>query len=78
MRNYKKESNHSMNEGFSNKNTVNVLNPDGQFLVLKGKEWMNPNQPDYNKNHKVSVKSIIQINKEAVQKKKAEKAIEGK
>ena len=47
-------------------------------MVLKGKEWLNPNQPDYNKNHKVSVKSIIQINKEAVQKKKAEKALEGK
>jgi hypothetical protein len=70
MKNFKKESSHAIGEGQSNRNTINVLNPNNEPMVLRGHEWINPTLPDYNDKHKAHVKSVIQINKEAVIKKK--------
>lgn len=67
-----------MNEGQSNKNNINVLNPDEAPFVLKGRDWVNPNEPDYAVKNKTQIKTAIQVNKEAVTKKKQNKVVEGK
>lgn len=66
MRNFKKVSTHSLTEGHSNKQTVNVLNPDLTELKLRGRDWVDPKENHYTLKNKTFVKSIVQTNKEAV------------
>jgi hypothetical protein len=49
MKNYKKPATHSILEGESNKNQINVMNPSSFPYKLKGKAWVNPNNPDFPK-----------------------------
>ena len=62
----------------SNVNTFNCLNPDNTSLVLKGNEWVNPNQPNFKQENKQIVKSIVQVNRERVKQMKIDKQVEGK
>jgi hypothetical protein len=36
------------------------MNPDEMKLVLKGREWVNPNMPNYNDQYKDKVHTIVQ------------------
>ena len=49
MKNYKKQASHARDEGESNKNQINVLNPNEFPYKLSGKHWVNPNNPDFRK-----------------------------
>jgi hypothetical protein len=49
MKNYKKQASHARDEGESNKNQINVLNPNEFPYKLSGKNWVNPNNPDFRK-----------------------------
>jgi uncharacterized protein YecE (DUF72 family) len=64
--------------GKSNINTVDVLNPDRIAVELRGKEWVNPKEANFEVKNKQRVKTIVQKNKEAVKIKKLVKEIEGK
>jgi hypothetical protein len=63
---------------FSNREQMNVMNPYGRTLALKGKDWHDPTQIDYPRVNKQVVKSIIQINKESAKIKKEFEEVEGK
>ena len=79
MKNFKKSEHHvGYRTGISNLTTYNCLNPDGTSLVMNNKEWVNPNQPDYQIENKQVVKSIVQMNRERVRQMKVEQAVEGK
>ena len=78
MKNYKKPSRNQIGEGQSNINQIDVLNPDGLSLVLKGRDWVNPMEPNYDNINKGKVKTIIQANKELTCKQKEEQAVIGK
>lgn len=83
MKNFKKPPRNAIGEGKANISQINVLNPDEITLVMRGKEWVNPFQPNYNEDHKQTViPSIIRQNKEEAER-EAERAkevqkIEGK
>lgn len=64
MKNFKKPSRNLIGEGKANQNQINVLNPDEIKLVMRGKEWVNPNTPNYNDAYKVKVQTIMQQNKD--------------
>ena len=66
MKNIKRESRIGLRTGMANQNTFNCLNPDNVDLVMKGNEWVNPNQPNFKQENKQVVKSIVQMNKERV------------
>ena len=66
MKNFKKEERVGLRTGMANVNTFNCLNPDNTSLVMRGSEWVNPNQPDFKKENKQCVKSIVQMNRERV------------
>ena len=55
MKNFKKPSRNLIGEGKANQNQINVLNPDETQLVMRGKEWVNPNTPNYNDVYKEKV-----------------------
>jgi hypothetical protein len=78
MRNFKQPSNHALGEGLSNKCTINVLNPDDFPYKLKGKDWVNPNQPDFPAGNKTQIKTIMSKNKEAVKQKTEQQLSERK
>ena len=79
MKNFKKSEHHvGYRTGISNLTTYNCMNPDGTSLVMSNKEWVNPNQPDYQTENKHVVKSIVQMNRERVKQMKVEQAVEGK
>lgn len=59
MKNIKMEKDFSRATGLSNMNTYNFVNPENANLVLKNKEWVNPNMPDHQKENKRKVKTII-------------------
>ena len=61
MDNTKKPLDFTRKTAHANKSTFNCLNPDNTYLVMKGKEWVNPLQPtDFRKENKQMVKSIVQ------------------
>ena len=78
MNNTKKERDFSKATGISNMHTYNFTNPDNTSLVLKNGEWVNPCVPNYEKENKQVIKSIIQTNKEAVRTKEQVKEEQGK
>lgn len=47
MKNYKKPATHSIGEGEANKNQINVMNPNEFPYKLRGKNWVNPNNPNF-------------------------------
>jgi len=47
MKNFRKDERVGLRTGKANLNTFNCLNPDNTTLVMKGAEWVNPNQPDF-------------------------------
>ena len=55
-----------------------MLNPDRIAVELRGKEWVNPKEANFEVKNKQRVKTIVQKNKEAVKVKKLVKEIEGK
>lgn len=63
MKNYKKPATHSILEGESNKNQINVMNPSSFPYKLKGKAWVNPNNPDFPKKNTQSIKTTVTQNK---------------
>jgi hypothetical protein len=71
MKNFKKPSDNKFGAGQSNINTIDVLNPDRANLVMKGKDWVNPCEMNFEAKNKVKVKTIMQKNKEAVKQAKA-------
>ena len=77
MNNTKKERDFSKATGISNMHTYNFTNPDNTSLVLKNGEWVNPCVPNYEKENKQVIKSIIQTNKEAVRTKEQVKEEKG-
>ena len=66
MKNFKKEQRVGLRTGMSNIQTFNCLNPDNTDLVMRGSEWVNPNQPNFKQENKQVVKTIVQMNKERV------------
>jgi hypothetical protein len=64
MRNYKKPTRNLIGEGKANQSQINVLNPDETKLVMRGKEWVNPNTPNYNDASKKEIHTIMQQNKD--------------
>lgn len=79
MKNFKKPSANKLGEGQGNVNSINVMNPDGQSRVLIDKDrcWVNPNCANFASTNKKVVKTIIQVNKENLQKIKKEQINEG-
>ena len=47
MKNFKKEERVGLRTGMANRSTYDFCNPDHTPLVMKGSEWVNPNQPDF-------------------------------
>ena len=66
MKNFKKEERVGLRTGMANLSTYDCLNPDGTTLIMKQKEWVNPNLPDFKQENKQVVKSIVQMNRERV------------
>ena len=66
MKNFKKEERVGLRTGMANRQTYDCLNPDQTPLVMKGHEWVNPNEPDFKQENKKVVKSIVQVNRERV------------
>jgi len=71
MKNYKKQSTHARDEGESNKNQINVLNPNEFPYKLSGKNWVNPNNPDFRKKNNEQIKVTVTTNKQTKQQKEA-------
>ena len=59
MKNHKKEERVGLRTGMANISTFNCLNPDNTSLVMRGTEWVNPDQPDFKQENKKTVKSIV-------------------
>jgi len=59
MKNFKKEERVGLRTGIANRTTFDCLNPDQTPLVMKGNEWVNPNQPDFKQENRHVVKSIV-------------------
>ena len=53
MDNTKKPIDFTKKTGHANKSTFNCLNPSDTYLVMKGKDWVNPKDPtDFRKDNK--------------------------
>jgi hypothetical protein len=59
MKNFKKPSRYLIGEGKSNQNQINVMNPDETKLVMRGKEWVNPNTPNYDEANREKVQTLM-------------------
>jgi hypothetical protein len=75
MKNYKKPSTHSIGEGESNKNSINVLNPKEFPYKMRGKNWVNPNNPDFPKKNTTQIKTTVTQNKETTLKQKEDRKV---
>jgi hypothetical protein len=78
MKNFKKPETHSRTEGASNKNQINVLNPDDLKVKLQGKNWVNPREPNIPDRNLNQIKTIQTQNKEAALRKVAEEKLESR
>ena len=78
MKNFKKEERVGLRTGMANISTFNCLNPDNTSLVMRGSDWVNPDQPDFKQENKKTVKSIVQMNRERVRQQKVVEQAEGK
>lgn len=78
MKNFKKPETHSRTEGASNKNQINVLNPDDLKVKLQGKNWVNPREPNIPDRNLHQIKTIQTQNKEAALRKIAEEKLESR
>ena len=78
MKNHKREERIGLHTGMANMGTYNFMNPDNTSLVMRGSDWVNPDQPDFKQENKKQVKSIVQMNRERVRQQKVVDEVEGK